>query len=126
MSKEDMFKAELLHEQLNQLEQRLEELSQQHQEIGELIRALETFSSIDTSSETLVSLAPGIFAKGKLMDTHELFVNVGAGTFVKKKPEQVIESVQAQQHQMEAHERELRKQFEQMLQELQALKERFT
>ncbi len=120
-----MFQAELLNEQMNRIEEELQHLGQQHDELLGVIRALETFKeNVTPGTEALVSLAPGIFARGTVRDTSELFVNVGTGIFTKKRPGEVVGALQEQLSQMETYEQELRKRFDESLKQLQKIEER--
>ena len=52
--------------------------------MGIIKKSLDDFSSLKKDSETLTTIANGIFAKSKITDTKELLVNVGSNVVVKK------------------------------------------
>ena len=89
-----IFKAQFLQKQASELE---ENLSYIDKEIGELQRLDENLDFLSKTKETssISSLGKGIHVKTNL-DNKDLFVEVGSGVVVKKKPEKARIIIQNQ------------------------------
>lgn len=123
--KQEMLRAELLHEELNEIEERLRMLDQQHVEAHSLIDAVEQISALAPGEEMLVPLATGIYVKATYAQTDEFMVNVGSGVVVPKTLEELRSDIEEQLHALEHHQRELHAKFEALLAQLDSLKESF-
>ncbi len=75
---------QLYASQLDVIKKQIETLESQLEDVNAIIAALDEFSGVSAGSETLVNLAPGIYAKARLLDTESLVVNVGADVVVEK------------------------------------------
>ncbi|MBW2994717.1 prefoldin subunit alpha [Candidatus Woesearchaeota archaeon] len=75
---------QMLQQQMEQLSKYLEELSGK---IGEFNLTKENIKSLGKAApdtESLISVAPGIFAKGELKENEKFVINVGANILVEK------------------------------------------
>ena len=75
---------QMISQQMQQTQKQIQMLGQQLQELELTREALDDISKTEPETEIRVPLASGIFVKGKITDNKEVFVNVGAGTSVKK------------------------------------------
>lgn len=79
---------QVLEQQIRQLQQQIHMLDSQAVEFTNTQMILDDFAKAKTGSDTLVSISPGIFAKGKITDNKELLVNVGSDVLVEKSVEE--------------------------------------
>jgi prefoldin alpha subunit len=125
MNKEKMFEAEMLHQQLEQVQTYIQNIDKQMADVAAMKEALHTFKTIHANDELLVPLAAGVFMKAKASGEHTLRVNVGQGVTVDKTPEQVQEMLDEQMQEMRNYEEQLHKQFDELLGKLQQFEEEF-
>ena len=69
---------------MEQLSKYLEELSGKAEEFILTKENLNSLGKTSVNTETMLSVAPGIFAKGELKDNQKFVVNVGANIMVEK------------------------------------------
>ena len=88
MGKEEyLLKLSMMEQEANKIEEQIKIVNQQ---VAELESLKLSVKKIDGSEkEILAPLGKGIFVKSDIKDKN-LFVNIGAGVVVKKKPEEVI------------------------------------
>ncbi len=80
---------QMLQQQMEQLSKYLEELSGK---IGEFNLTKENIKSLGKAApdtESLISVAPGIFVKGELKENKKFVINVGANILVEKTVPQI-------------------------------------
>ena len=94
MDKELIFKASLLQQQSDQIEQKLNLISQQLHELQHFNAELEELSK-NRSKEILSSLGKGIFLKTNVSE-EKLFVDVGSGVLVRKNFEETKKLIEDQ------------------------------
>jgi len=95
MAKEEMLmKLSLLEQQARQVEGQIQQVDGQIGEIEVLKNSLLNLGK-EKGSEILAPVGKGIFAKSELKED-KFFVNVGAGIFLKKNPEQAVEIIDEQ------------------------------
>jgi len=94
MDKELIFKASMLQQQSEQIEQKLGLIGQQLHELRKFKSELEEIIK-DDKKEILAPLGKGIFLKSTIIED-KLFVDVGAGVLVKKTPEDTQKIVEVQ------------------------------
>lgn len=75
---------QMLQQQMEQLSKYLEELSGKAEEFILTKENLNSLGKTSVNTETMLSVAPGIFAKGELKDNQKFVVNVGANIMVEK------------------------------------------
>lgn len=75
---------QMLQQQMEQLSKYLEELSGKIEEFILTKDNLNSLGKTSVNTETMLSVAPGIFAKGELKDNQNFVVNVGANIMVEK------------------------------------------
>lgn len=88
---------QMLQQQLEQVNQHLEMLTQQAAELDISINAVKEIGETKINNEILAPLAGGIFLKAELKENQKLIVNVGSGVTVEKTIPQVVELLQHQQ-----------------------------
>ena len=88
---------QMLQQQLEQVNQHLEMLTQQAAELDISINAVKEIGQTKLNNEILAPLAGGIFLKAELKENQKLIVNVGSGVTVEKTIPQVVELLQHQQ-----------------------------
>ena len=100
MKKEDMTKKyvefQVLNQQIQQSQQQLQMLSKQVQELKALSENTKEISKTKENSEMYTNLGVGVHLKSQIKDIKHLLVNVGAGIFVQKTPEETIKIVDKQ------------------------------
>jgi len=87
---------QLLNQQVQQSQQQLQMISQQVMELKILSKNVTEISSSEEGSEMYSNLGVGVHLKSSIKDIKYLLVNVGAGIFVKKTPEETTEIVDKQ------------------------------
>ncbi len=87
---------QMLQQQIQQLSEHLELLSQQNAELELSIEAVQELAEAKLNTELLAPIANGIFVKGGLRDTSRLLVNVGADIAVEKTVPQVVDLLEQQ------------------------------
>lgn len=87
---------QLLNQQIQQSQQRLQMLAQQITELKSLSKNLSEISKVKAGSDMFTNLGVGVHLKSSVKDVKKLLVNVGAGIFVKKTPEETIKIVDKQ------------------------------
>jgi prefoldin alpha subunit len=125
MSKERMFEAELLNQQLENIQQYLARLEKQTAEVHSLKAALDEFGTVVEGQEMLVPLAAGVFVKAIAVEDKSIHVNVGNGVVVPKTVASMHQMLDEQLSEMKAYEQELQGQFDQMLARLSSLQAEF-
>lgn len=73
-----------LQQQAQQLNKQIEIVANQINDLNATKDALEQIENTEPGKETFFPLASGIFLKGKVTDTKEVLMNIGANTVVKK------------------------------------------
>jgi prefoldin alpha subunit len=124
ISKQQMFEAELLRQELDRIEQELQGLATQRTEASALREALSTLLSIEEGADILVPVANGIFIPAKASGEKLLRVNVGQGVVVKKTIPEAQQMIDGQLQEMQALESELDTRYDRALTRLSALEQR--
>jgi prefoldin alpha subunit len=88
---------QMFQQQIEQINQHLEMLTQQSAELEISINAVKEIGQTKVDQEILAPIAGGIFLQAQLKDNQKLIVNVGSGITVEKTNLQVIELLQQQQ-----------------------------
>jgi prefoldin alpha subunit len=125
VNKEKMFEAEMLHQQLERLQEYMERLDRQVAEVLNLKEGLDKFQEVKEGTEVLVPLASGVFVRTLATDDKVLQVNVGQGNVVPKTMQQMHEMLDEQLGEMREYEKELHRQFDQALAKLQKIQTDF-
>lgn len=105
---------QVVTERIKQLQQQMQTVEQQMVDMLATIQSIDEFSLLADSSEVLVPINNGIFAKAKLKKEDKLLINVGASVVIDKTPEQTKELIERQKMQLE----EIRKKIIDMLKKL--------
>jgi prefoldin alpha subunit len=124
VSREQMFEAEMIHQQLGNLQDYLAKIDKQIAEVLSLKDALDQFCTVKKGEELLVPLAAGVFMKAVATEDHTLHVNVGKGVVVPKSIEGVQAMLDEQLTEMRAYEQQLQQQFEELLGKLKRIEEK--
>ncbi|MFH1073373.1 MAG: prefoldin subunit alpha [Nanoarchaeota archaeon] len=115
MDNKNMIEAQMLNQQLEQLQQYLQNLDTQLNEIQAVKQSLEDFGKLKGGEELLVPLTNGIFFPGKMVDNTKLLVNVGDNTVVEKTVQETIQLIGKQQSEMQQYRQEAFIQFQQLM-----------
>ena len=87
---------QVLNQQIQQSQQQFQLLSKQIQELKSLSENTKEISKTKENSEMYTNLGVGVHLKSQIKDVKHLLVNVGAGIFVQKTPEETIKIVDKQ------------------------------
>lgn len=105
---------QMIEQQLKQMQEQMEKFEQQIAEIQTIAEQLDELKNAKVGSETLVPIANGIFVKGKLLETDDVVVNVGAGVAVKKSVEDTKKLLHEQAAEIQNYKMQVAAQLEQM------------
>ena len=102
MTKEEKIKEKYMlfqniQQQLEQLTQHMQILTQQNEELNISINAMDEISQTPPNNEILAPIANGIFLKTKLQDNKKFVVNVGSNVTVERTVEEVKALLEQQQ-----------------------------
>lgn len=86
---------EFLESFINSSEKQINLLTQGIEDYGKALSVLQS-KEISESSENLISLGGGVFAKGKIEREKEVMVAIGSDVFIEEKPEITIERLKGQ------------------------------
>lgn len=111
IDQQKMIEMQLLEQDIQQIQKNIQAIEQQTLDIELIKKNLDEFSGIKKDSESLMTIANGIFVKSKILDTKELLVNVGSNVIVKK-------SVSDTKILLDEQAKELNKYREQLMQQL--------
>lgn len=89
-----MYKANFLHKQTEEMEQNLLFVDNEIRELQNYRDNLNLFSNSKENS-IIASMGKGIHVQASL-DTKDLFVEVGAGVVLKKKPQEAVKIIETQ------------------------------
>ena len=89
-----------LQEQVENLTQHLQMLSQQGEELTISVNAVKELANINVGNEVLAPIANGIFLKAELKDNQKVIVNVGSGTTVEKSVPEAVLLLEQEQRKM--------------------------
>ncbi|MDD5181612.1 MAG: prefoldin subunit alpha [Candidatus Nanoarchaeia archaeon] len=108
-----MLEQQILQQKLMEIESQLNQVEQKKQEL-EMVS--ESISSLDgkTNAEIMVPIGMGVLGKAKLLDSNEFLVNIGSNIVVTKSAEETKKLIEAQISELDRA-REL---FEQELQRI--------
>jgi len=121
MDKENILKIQTLDMQMKQLEQTINQLEEQIQEITTTLNQMDDLKEAQEDDELLVSVVNGVFAKAKLSDMKELFVNVGNNIVVPKTIDNIKKLMQSQQGELSMYRDQLVLEFQKLVSEAQEL-----
>lgn len=94
INQELLMRAAMLHQQSQEIEQNLALIENQINELELFSKNLSDLEK-NPNKEMLASIGRGVFTKAALSDK-ELFVDVGAGTIVKKTPQETVKVIESQ------------------------------
>ncbi|PIZ50545.1 prefoldin subunit alpha [Candidatus Woesearchaeota archaeon CG_4_10_14_0_2_um_filter_33_13] len=105
MEKEERMKElymqfQMLNQQMEQVSQHLEMLTQQNAELDISINAISELNTVKPGNEFLAPVADGIFLKGEIKETDKLIVNVGSNTTVERTIPEVITLLEKQKNEL--------------------------
>ncbi|MBN1793229.1 prefoldin subunit alpha [Candidatus Woesearchaeota archaeon] len=116
------FKAQMLDQQVKQMQKYIEAFDQQLVEIRNLVSAIKEFSSLKKGTKIYAPLANGIFVKATLEDASEVAVNVGAGVVVKKTMPEAIKLLETQESELVQYRSETMTQVESLMKQAEEIK----
>ena len=117
-----LIEMQILEQDLSAIQRNLQAIDQQLAEIDLIKNNLDEFSKLKKDSDSLMALANGIFAKGKITDNKELFVNVGANTIVKKSVSETKSLLDEQSKELERYRNEAIQQLNDILSRIENIK----
>ncbi|EQB69045.1 MAG: prefoldin subunit alpha [Thermoplasmatales archaeon Gpl] len=86
---------EFLESFINSSEKQINLLTQGIEDYGKALSVLQS-KEVSESSENLISLGGGVFARGRIEREKEVMVAVGSDIFIEEKPERTIERLKGQ------------------------------
>ena len=119
VNQELLLKATIMERQSRELEQNLQIVDQQIRELNSFSDSLKSFDSRD-DKEIFAPFGKGVYSKATLHEK-DLLVNVGAGVFVKKSPNETIAAIDSQLSQLKEARRHLSMQLEAYAQNFRSL-----
>ena len=118
---------QMLQQQAEQLGKYMEELDLKLKEFTQTKENLQNLGETQVNTETLVSLAPGIFGKAEIKENKKFIINVGANIMVEKTVPQITEMIDRQiteisqaQMKMDQDMQAIHKKIDQIVKDLQA------
>ena len=90
----------LLQQQMQQIHQHVDLLSQQNADLDISKKALEEIGKTELDNDIFAPVANGIFVKAALKDNQKLLINVGSNTTVEKTIPEAISLLTSQQTQI--------------------------
>lgn len=76
----------LLDSQMKQAQNQIQAIEEQMIQTTISVQAINEIEKLNKDSEVLIPITPGVFAKGRIVNTKELIVSIGADTCVTKTP----------------------------------------
>ena len=117
MNQEQLLRASMMEQQAQALGERLQQVEQELRELVKLREALEGLM-LSKEKRVLASLGKGVsFAADRVEE--ELFVEVGAGVVIKKKPEEVMEVIESQIERLSQAQEVISSRFDELMKILQ-------
>lgn len=120
-----MLKAELLNEELNELQERMERLVRDRKEMAQLQEDLGHFAEVEKGDELLVPLTHGVYTKALFSGSHDLLVNIGGDALVPRSLDEVKRMIETQAQRIEELQEEAGKAYDEKLQALQDIERKF-
>lgn len=117
--------AELLRQQLNELDAYIKSLDDKLLELHNMVNALNYALTIKTPVDALIPLVSGVFANGMINDLQRLNVNVGAGVVVEKPLNEAIKLLELQISDLSHHREDIVREFEKGVRLLQEKEKQF-
>ncbi|MBW2963787.1 prefoldin subunit alpha [Candidatus Woesearchaeota archaeon] len=118
---------QMLQQQIEQLSKYMEELDGKLQEFTITKNNVGNMDKLSPNAESLVSLAPGIFAHAELKENKRFVINVGANVLVEKTIPQItkmldkqIKEISQAQVQLDQNLLEINQRMNELVQELQS------
>ena len=118
---------QILQQQIEQLSKYMEELDAKLEEFSLTKENIEGMEKVPQNAETLVSLAPGIFAQAEIKENKKFVINVGANVLVEKTIPQIaellnkqIEEISQAQMQMDQNLLAMNQRMKDLIKELQS------
>ncbi len=125
MDQEEMQEAvqqyQLIQQQMQSLEEYSEEISDEIEELQTTADAIDELAESDAGDEIFFPLGQGAFAKGKVVDTDEVLVDVGADTFARKDIDAASMLIDDRIEELRESQDRIRDQQEQLQDDLQEL-----
>lgn len=114
---------QLLNQQIQQSQQQMQMISQQVIELKTISKNVSEISKAEPDSEMYSNLGVGVHIKSTIKDSKHLLVNVGAGTFVQKTPEETITIVDKQVVELEKFVQDMEKNLQKNTEKAEELRE---
>lgn len=119
---------QLIQQQMQAMEEHAEEISDEVEELQTTADAIEELAESDAGDEIFFPLGQGAFAKGKVVDTDEVLVDIGADTFARKEIDTAsgliderIEELRESQDRIQEQQTELQEELQELAPKLQEL-----
>ncbi len=124
MKQEDAMKFQIFESELSQIQNFMSRIEIQIREVTTLLENIKEFGKISTGEEILFPVADGIFAKGTLIQSEKLKVNVGQNIVVDKTIEETQELIEQQLENLQKQQQKMLLREEEIYKELEKLDER--
>ena len=98
---------QMLEQHSRQMQEQVQQIDQQSMELEAVKGSLDELKEVKPGTEMLVPISGGLFIKAEMKDSHNIFVNVGAGTTVIKDVESAKKLIDEQLVEMENVKRQI-------------------
>ena len=125
MSKEKVQEKYVLYQLLNQnlesLKQQMQLVEQQFIEVKSTIMSIDDLKGMGEKNEIFLPLGSGCYGKGKITESNEMLLNVGAGVFVNKEAAAAKSLLEKRVKELERAGEEIQAQMERILKQMNEL-----
>jgi len=111
---EKYMELQMLNMHMQQFQQKAQAIEQQCMELDQAHQALEVLAQTKTS-DSFVTVTPGVLVRGKVEDTEHVIVNVGSGVLVEKTLKETAKDIGAQVVELRQIQQEVQAQLDQLM-----------
>jgi len=90
-----MLEQQILQQKLMEIESQLNQIEQKKQELAMVAESISSLKGKD-EAEIMVPIGMGVLGKARLLDSNEFLVNIGSNVVVKKSAEETRQLIEAQ------------------------------
>ena len=92
----EMYEYQMMSEQMQQLQQTFNTMNKHREELRRLESNLTDLSKLKGGESTLIPLGSGIYIKGKIEKSENVFMNVGSSVVVQKTYDEALDTIRKQ------------------------------
>ena len=112
---------QLLNQNLESLKQQMQLVEQQFIEVKSTIMSIDDLKGMGEKNEIFLPLGSGCYGKGKITESNEMLLNVGAEVFVNKKAGVAKSFLEKRVKELEGAGEEIQAQMERILKQMNEL-----